>query len=1019
MDPITGVIALTGLTVAAVAGLRLQKASQEGFETLPSGTGKNSYINTVEESQTRYNALMSMVDPVENPLIPVGATAKEAEAKQNILKAALGNVLAPYDPASPEAFRIKSFLNRYPMRTEQDGGLYEAIRFCREAAKADQNPFTSYKLDSFGNKTDQVSKAGQVKKLNEFQSLKFDEICGVCLTSGVDEDGKPFNGRRGMLVDPSSIESAMKEQRDFSYPFARVAPSLGKCEGAPNTPAFAVDQESLDLYVKRMNCMKTKEINETNNCGLCYENDTFSYVPQRVQKNTINIVLMGLGKCNVSVKNISVKNNVILSNTTAVSIPLILNQDVWTFDNATRRWKVEKRISPASEGDTFTVEVSQDPDAPDEIPIVYGYMASSNPNGGQFALPLNIIFTRDAISNSAPNRTGGFYAFPENGVEVAKIRPGGESGRQMRLQGDIPFTFVQANEFSGIDCPTAPYQTKSTSVTSFASDQPCYAKGSKPGSYNDACLRERILDVGCTNNGDLYKNPSSLNRGANGTPNSLTAIYNTLSDIAANNMIDADKTKLCSGNVIVSPCEIFKLKPNLKMEKILNGSDKANSKSAPAAKQCLSYLYNNKGAQEQGPNPPTGPTYSGLSSYSNTSAQGKNLFCLPAGELNPDTSNDSLMELARIFDMGFKGAVGIDGVKKYLTSFLEMAIDERRNGNTDPDRRAAIRKCFGTNFNPLQVPSFLSSNPSIVPDPPKYIIKNSVGSQWSLVNDMSLRLGIGTPIEVEIVSRSDLYKGNQSRVALFINGDPSKAIRALNNVLYANPYTPLNADFAWYLVKGTNNTVYFHNDYNNGSFLGFDPNTAFLVMVPKGDKRIVSWSITPYPSNFVKDDPALLYVPTPQESLPSSFIAKYNTKIGFAQNNGDYILTMNLIPRGIIGDWASIVHFTITTGNCCGFGDRAPAIFFFPGSLRLHVRIGDFKEPNWGVDPVNPCRINQVNTFRLECRGSDVTVTLNNEVIKVKQPVRRPTGLATVWGADPWYPTANTTVSNFKFTALN
>ena len=588
----------------------------------------------------------------------------------------------------------------------------------------------------------------------------------------------------------------------------------------------------------------------------------------------------------------------------------------------------------------------------------------------------------------------------------------------MSLQGDIPFTFVQASEFSGIDCPTGPYQTKSKSVMSFASDQPCYAKGSKPGAYNDACLRERILDVGCTNGGDLYKNPSVLNKNADGNPNTLTAIYNKLSDIASNDMMDNEKTKLCSGRSIQTPCDIFRLNPSLKMERILNGTDKANSKNVAIAKQCLSYLYNNKGAEQQGPNPSIGSTYSGLNSYKNNSAQANNLYCLPEGELNPDKSRDALMELARMYDMGFKGSVGIDGVKKYLTSFLELAIDQTRNGNTDPDRRAAIRKCFGTNFNPLQAPSYMAANPSVVPDPPKYVMKNAIGNQWSVVNDGTLRLRIGTPIEVEIVARSDVYKGNQGRVALFVDGNPSKAIRVLSNILYLNSYAPNNSDFAWYPVKGKNDTVYFYNDYNKGTFIGYDNNTGFLVVIPRGDARVVNWSITPYPTNFVKDDPPLIYVPIPQDSLPSSFVATYNKKIGMAQNNGDYILTMNLTPRGIINDWASIVHFTITTGNCCGFGDRAPAIWFFPKSLALHVRIGDSKDPNWGVD-TGACLINQVNTFILECRGSDVTVTLNNQVMKVKQPNKRPTGLATVWGADPWYQTANTSISNFKFTSLN
>lgn len=1112
MDPITGVIALTGLTAAALAALRVKKEANEGFEVLPSGRGQTSYPDSVKESQTKYNSFMSMVNPVFNPLIPVGATAKEKEFISKDVGQTLGQLLAPYDPTSPEALRTKDFISRYPIRTKDDGGVYDAIRFCRESVQQDPSPYTQYALDEFGNRTERILKRGAERRVNDAQTLKFDEVCGVCLTSGVDEEGKPFNGRRGMVVDPSTVQSAQKEQRDFTYPFPRVAPSLGKCEGAPNSPAFAIDRETLDMYTKRMDCMKTKEINEKNQCGLCYENDTFSFVPDKVQKSTISVVLMGIGRFTISVKGVNIRTNITLSDTTPVSVPLILNQDVWTFDNNTRRWKIEKRVSPASEGDPFIIEVNDDPARPDDIPIVWGYMASTNPNGGQFALPLNIVLVRDNVTNSNPNRTGGFHAFPENGVEVAKIRPGGASGREMKLAGEIPFTFVQSSEFSGIDCPSAPYQTKSASVTRFASDQPCYAKGSKPGNYNDACLRERILDVGCTNAGTLFQNPKQLNRNSAGQPNTLSGIYNTLLDIAQNDMVDSDKTKMCSGRDIESPCQVFAGIQNVKLERIINQSDRQNARLAPVAKKCLSYLYTNKGSLETRRNP-TGPSYTGLDNYGHTTQNDKNLFCLPEGELNPDKSTNALLELARIYDNGFRGSVGVEGVQKYLTETLQMAVDTRRNANTDPDRKAAIRKCFGKEFKPLSAPAMMSGSPRVVADPPKFTIRDQQGRQWKINrSDNSIRLRSGTNIEVDLMARPDVFKANQGRIGLFIDGNPSMAIRHSGFVLWAHPFAAQNFDWAWYPIRGANNTVVFYNDYGGGTVLGYDDPSDRLLIVPKGDPRIVNWVINPFPASFVKDDQALLVVPKPTirlawygtryrevgadvtqraiqiqnsgaaalgsfnnlygdptpgvfkylwvdfnppgstqlkqliipenqsrsfrdfndsapnappytpptaANLPASFVPRQNTRIGTAKNNGDYILQMTIRPFGIVGNWGSIVHFTINGRDCCGLGERMPAIWFFPQGLRLHVRIGDARDGNWGVDTGTNCAVGRDNTFRLECRGSDVTVQLNNEIIRVKQPTRRPTGTAIVFAADGFYQAANCQISNFKFTALN
>ena len=1106
MDPITGVIALSGITAASLAALRLKK-NTEGFEAEP--LPRNSYKASVNEGKQRYNPFMAMVNPIENSLIPVGSSKNVKDAKQEDVKSALGTLLAPYDPTSPEALKIKDFVNRYPIRTD-DGGLFEAITFCRESAQNDSNPFTIYNLDRDGNKTSQIQKPGLEKDLG-VTKFKFDELCGVCLTSGVDEEGKPFNGRRGMLVDPSAVESAMKEQREFSYPFPRVTPSLGKCEGSPNSPVFAVDQETLDLYTKRMECMKTKDVNEQNGCGLCYENNTFSYVSPKVQKNTINLILLGIGKCNIYVKNISVKTNILLNESTPVKIPLILNQDVWSFDNRTRRWAMQKRVSPASEGDSFTVEVTQDPSNPDEIPIVYGYMSSSNPNGGAFSMPLNLILVRDDITNSAPNRSGGFYQFPENGVEVAKIRPGGESGRDMRLVGDIPFTFVQSNEFSGIDCPTAPYQIKASSANSFATDQPCYAKGAKPGNYNDECLRERILDVGCTNAGELYKNPKSLNQSKDGNPNNLSQIFSILRGISANDMVEDEATRLCTGRTVASPCQFFTTKPDLKMEKILNGTDKANARSARVVKSCLAYIYNNKGAQETGPNPPTGPTYTVGTNYSNTTSNAKDLYCLPSGQLNPETNQDALMELARIYDNGFKGAVGVDAVKNYLNSTLEIALDEKRNGNTDPDRKAAIRKCFGTEFKPLNAPSLLTGSPKVVPDAPRYIIRDPKGRQWRLAPNNTVTLRSGNPIEIDFVARPDAFKASQGRIALFMDGNPSRALRHSGFLTYLHPFSANNQAFAWYPVR-TGNTVTFYSDLGDGYALGYDETYDYVRLYPKEHPNIVNWTVQPYPSNFVKDDPNVLVIPRPTirfawygsryrvtgadvtqkvidiqkrgasslfatnsnfgdplpgiykalwvdfnppgstqlkqisfgegysrpfasmdssapnappipqpptNSLPTSFRPVFNKFIGNAQNNGDYILEMTINPSGRVGNWGSIVHFTINGRDCCGFGERMPAIWFFPNDLNLHVRIGDANDGNWGINTQSRCGLNMNNTFRLECRGQNVTLRLNSEVIQVRQPTRRPVGNAQVFAADRFYQAANAQITNFKFTALN
>ena len=138
---------------------------------------------------------------------------------------------------------------------------------------------------------------------------------------------------------------------------------------------------------------------------------------------------------------------------------------------------------------------------------------------------------------------------------------------------------------------------------------------------------------------------------------------------------------------------------------------------------------------------------------------------------------------------------------------------------------------------------------------------------------------------------------------------------------------------------------------------------------------------------------------------------KQDRKIGKVNVTGDYILSFNITPRAITQSaWASIIHFSVTDRDT----SRAPAIWFWPGSLRLHVRIGDASDWNWGQDS-NPIPINQKSSFRLECIGKKVTLTVTGDVWNVTQPTTRPKGNATIYAGNPWYPSANALIENLCY----
>jgi hypothetical protein len=333
---------------------------------------------------------------------------------------------------------------------------------------------------------------------------------------------------------------------------------LGTCTGAPDQPVFATSQDDLDRFKSRLYCVQRKQIDPEHGCALCFENDSYSFVRKNPDVSIQSVVLRGVGSASIRVKGSEVTKT--------------------TLTDTDQ--KIE--LTGGKEGDLFGVSVTS---IDSVAPVVFGYFEGVNSGGGYYRMPLNLLFIVDDITGSSPKKSGGFYNFTDVGVSVAKMKCG--SGKtSMNLRGTIPFTFVDSDEFSAMDCPTAPYQTQAASVTSFSTDQPCYAKGSGPGNYNDDCIRGQILSVGCTNAGDLYKNPKDLNT-VGGVPQSIDQIYSVLADIANGDGVDVTKTKQCSGRTIDSPCDPFLFNPSMKF-----------ASAGATGEKCLSYLYNNKGSQE-------------------------------------------------------------------------------------------------------------------------------------------------------------------------------------------------------------------------------------------------------------------------------------------------------------------------------------------------------------------------------------------------------------------------------------
>jgi hypothetical protein len=152
-------------------------------------------------------------------------------------------------------------------------------------------------------------------------------------------------------------------------------------------------------------------------------------------------------------------------------------------------------------------------------------------------------------------------------------------------------------------------------------------------------------------------------------------------------------------------------------------------------------------------------------------------------------------------------------------------------------------------------------------------------------------------------------------------------------------------------------------------------------------------------------------------SLPSSVVPRKGVIIGKINAAENYRLSFNITPKGLVGNWGSILHFTVSGKDCCTPGDRVPGIWFYPNGLTLHVRIGDQSDGNWGID-VAGCQMGRTSKVVIERQNKTVNVSIDGKKVTLTQPTKRPAGQAIVYSADPFYVAANAQIENLMYEYL-
>jgi hypothetical protein len=86
---------------------------------------------------------------------------------------------------------------------------------------------------------------------------------------------------------------------------------------------------------------------------------------------------------------------------------------------------------------------------------------------------------------------------------------------------------------------------------------------------------------------------------------------------------------------------------------------------------------------------------------------------------------------------------------------------------------------------------------------------------------------------------------------------------------------------------------------------------------------------------------------------------KFNS-LGITPNNPKVSITFYVRLTSIYNNWRNIFHFT-NGGDCCGIGQRIPAVWFHGNCTRLHIRFSTNAGGNDGIDTDNIIPYKTVN----------------------------------------------------------
>lgn len=625
-----GILPLAVLLAASGSLLYLSRKQQEGFQN-----GVNPAVTAaLGQEHTKYIGNMtSRINPIMNLIHPSS------------------NPLLPPKFKSSDVQSMETTL-RDALRTVDADPKNPSLSL--RSSDVSDIKLNAGKGGTGGFPSIRKCEAIQTIDCNAFDKPNFKANCGICHEGGVDSGNNKKIG--GLYITEEDKFNAEADMRRMQSRRAKFSPSVGRC--APGR--FTTTKEQCIRLKKQMECEKKQDFT-SDGCAQCYQDETFKYITNELDQTDPTLVLSGTGSLKLTLVG--------KSQPTQFETPILLNESARQIP-----------LSEFGEGDSLQLEVTP------STASLAGYLTGKTPTG-EFRLDITRLIQTDTITGAKPRLAG---QQDVNGEMAMTIRPGrGKESMNLILQN--VFTFVDVTEEESFQCASAPFITKASSAE-FLNSGPCYKKGQATGKYSNECLQSIFTSAGCESKGQGYPNTKSratqlmtkdgqaLKIGqiaAQVYQDSLSAYSGRTASGAKLSLNQWDEvSRKCTGKRILSPCDL---------------DDKANG---PLSSECVTYLWQNLGANDKRPGS-TGPTYSNTISTTSLTGKNANQFCTPNGTMAPVNSKGQINQPS--FQLAQKQG-GVKKVKELYDTIHKRANDNRLK---DSERQVAIQQCYGVNLQKL------------------------------------------------------------------------------------------------------------------------------------------------------------------------------------------------------------------------------------------------------------------------------------------------------------------------------